>query len=396
MNKRAPAIIIAGFFTIFTAYAVRYCYGMLLPEMFPALSISKTQAGVIYSSYFIAYTIFSPLLGLLADRYSIRAILTLFVAILGTGAYLMSQSSSVLNASLFFALAGIGHSACWVPVVTLIQRWVSDKRRGTALAFADLGNSIGIIIWSLIIPLIVRAYSWRAGWISLGILAFMVAGMNLLLVKDHPKDRHSSQHPTFDKMISENIGITYLRLLSDQKFWLIGLSYLLLGFSVLIPYTFLSTYAAKELAIPYDASTGLIGMIAVASILGKLILGYLSDTIGRVKIMMVCAALLAAGNLGMAYSQRLLTLSLSSALFGFGYGAVWSVYAASAVDYFSRKSSGSVIGLWTMYLGVGSILSPILSGWAIDATGTYASAFTLALAGAFIAILLLWPVDRNF
>ena len=135
MPKRAVAVIIAGFFTLFIAYAVRYAYGMLLPEMLQTLSISKAEAGVVYSSYFIAYTIFSPILGVLADRHDVRTILTVFVAILGAGAFLMSYSSSVLNASLFFTLAGIGHSACWVPVVALIQRWVSDRRRGMALAF---------------------------------------------------------------------------------------------------------------------------------------------------------------------------------------------------------------------------------------------------------------------
>ena len=87
MNKRAIAVIIAGFFTIFIAYSIRYGYGMLLPEMLTSLSISKTQAGVIYSSYFIAYTLFSPLLGFMADRYDVRIILTIFVAILGTGSH---------------------------------------------------------------------------------------------------------------------------------------------------------------------------------------------------------------------------------------------------------------------------------------------------------------------
>ncbi len=48
MSKRAVVIIFAGFLTVFIAYAVRYAYGMLLPEMLHTLSISKTQAGVVY------------------------------------------------------------------------------------------------------------------------------------------------------------------------------------------------------------------------------------------------------------------------------------------------------------------------------------------------------------
>ena len=152
MSGRAIGVIAAGFLTVFTSFAVRYTYGLLLPEMLPSLAISKTQAGMIYSSYFVAYTLFSPVLGLLADRFNIRIILTLFVVLLGAGAFLMSFSTSVLNASLFFTLAGIGHSACWVPVVALIQRWVSDRRMGTALAFTLQKNCPSLRVIDSIFP----------------------------------------------------------------------------------------------------------------------------------------------------------------------------------------------------------------------------------------------------
>ena len=229
MSKRAVAIIIAGFFTVFTAFAVRYIYGILLPEMLPSLAISKTEAGVIFASYLIAYMVFSPILGLLTDRYDVRLILTLFVVLLGAGALFMSYASSMVNASLFFMLAGLGHSACWVPVVTLIQRWVSDKRRGTALAFTDLGSASGIAVWSAVMPIIVANYDWRAGWTSVGLSAFLVAAMNFFPVRSHPGGKPGMQGKISSKPSREPIGVTYKKILYDNKFWVIGLSYLFIG-----------------------------------------------------------------------------------------------------------------------------------------------------------------------
>jgi sugar phosphate permease len=395
MSKRTVAIIIAGFFTVFIAFAVRYAYGLLLPEMLPALAISKTQAGVVYSSYFIAYTVFSPILGLWADRYDTRFILTFFVGILGLGAFLMSYSSSVSNASLFFALAGIGHSACWAPVVALIQRWVSDKRRGIALAFTDIGSATGIAVWSALLPIIVATYNWRTGWTSLGMFAFLVAGMNGFLVRSHPEQESSSQHATSTRVTHETVRETYKRLLYNRTFWLIGLSYLAIAFSILIPFTFLSIYVAQDLEMPYEAATRLIAVIAIAGVLGKLVLGHLSDTMRRIRVMMLCGALVATGCLGMVYFQGYITLVLCTFIFGIGYGAIWPVYAASAVDYFSKESAGSVVGLWTIYLGVGSMLSPVMTGWTIDVTGGYAWAFILAMIGAVISLLLLLPISKT-
>ena len=395
MSRRTVAIIIAGFFTVFIAFAVRYAYGLLLPEMLPALAISKTQAGIVYSSYFIAYTLFSPILGLLADRYNSRIILTFFVAILGLGAFLMSYSSSVTNASFFFALAGIGHSACWAPVVALIQRWVSDKRRGIALAITDMGSATGIAVWSVLIPIIVATYSWQTGWISLGMFTLLVAGMNGFLVRSHPEQKSGSQRPTSTPFTHESVGATYRRLLYNGTFWLIGLSYLAIAFSILIPFTFLSIYVSQGLGMSYEAATRLIAVIAIAGVLGKLVLGHLSDTLGRIRVMMLCGVLVAAGCLGMACFQGYITLLLCTLIFGFGYGAIWPVYAASAVDYFSKELGGSVVGLWTIYLGVGSMLSPVMTGWTIDATGGYAWAFIMAMISAVMSFLLLLPISKT-
>jgi MFS family permease len=394
MSKRAVGIIISGFFTLFVSFAIRYAYGLLLPYMLPSLAISKTGAGIIYSSYFIAYTVFSPVLGLMVDRYDAKVLLSLFVAILGIGAYLMSFSSTVIHASLFFALAGIGHSACWVPVVTVVQRWVSERRRATVLAIVDLGSASGIAVWSIIIPLIVGAFSWRGGWVSLGLLAFMVAGMNFFLMRSHPPVESDAQSPRAAFSARIPIKAVYVAIFREVKFYLIGLSYLLISFSILIPFAFLATYATQELLIPYKSAASLVAVIAVAGAFGKLFLGHLSDIAGRVRVMMLCGALTAAGALGMAYAQGFFVLAIFTTVFGIGYGTIWPVYAASARDFFSKEYAGSVIGLWTLYHGIGSILAPMIAGWTIDATGSYVWAFILSVISAVMSLLLLVPIAR--
>ena len=393
MNKRALAVLAACFCTVFTTYAIRYSYGVLLPEMLPTLAISKTEAGVIYAAYFIAYTVFSPVLGLLADRYDVRVLLTVFAALLGGGTFLMAYSSSTVQASLFFALAGIGASACWAPAMALAQRWASDKRRGMTLAFIDVGSSLGVIWSGTVVPRIAMTYSWKTGWMSLGTLAFLLIVINFVMVRSHPAEQATNGNPEIGRRPVESVRITYSRLLRDTRFWLIGLAYLLTGFSIIIPFTFLSTYAVQELAFSYEVATRLITVIGITAMVGKLVMGPYSDRIGRIKIMMLCTILIAAGSLGMAYSRGWM-LTLVTAIFGLGYGTVWSMYAASASDYFSKELAGSVVGLWTFYLGIGSILAPVIAGWIADITGSLVWSFILAMAAAVISLFLLLTVWR--
>jgi len=395
MTKRTIGVIVAGFFTLFIAFSIRYSYGLILPYMLSSLAISKTEAGVIFSSYFITCTLLAPVFGTLADRFDTRVILTMFVAVLGVGAYLMSFSSSVIQACIFFAVIGIGHSACWAPVVTVVMRWVSQKRRGIIISIVDLGSTAGIAVCGLMIPVIIGGSSWRTVWVSLGITAFVVAGMNFFLVRSHPQGQPGTQDPENEQKVQVPVKEAYKTIFRDSKFYLIGFSYLFISFSILIPFTFLATYATQELMIPYASAAGLFVVIAITGAIGKLILGYVSDRVGRIKIMMLCGLLTASGTLGMAYAQKLSMLFIFSMIFGIGYGTLWPVYAASARDLFPKNYSGSVIGLWTLYHGLGSIISPVLSGWVIDATGTYVWAFILAMSCSFLSLLLLLPITKT-
>lgn len=395
MQKRVVAIITAGFFTLFAAFAIRYAYGLVLPYMLSALKISKAQAGVIFSSYFIAATMLSPLIGVLIDRFDARIILSVFVAILGVGACLMSVSSSVVQASIFFAITGIGHSACWAPVVAVVMRWVSPKRRGIAISVVDLGTTAGIACWSILVPIIIRDHTWRTVWLSLGISALVVAGMNFFLIKSRPETEVGKGDPVYAQKVEVSAHGSYRDIFRDRRFYLISFSYLFISFSVIIPFTFLITYATQRLMIPYASATSLLFVMAAIGAVGKLILAHISDRAGRISIMILCGLLTASGSFGMAYACELTTLYIFSALFGIGYGTLWAVYAASARDLFPGKYSGSIIGLWTLFHGVGSIIAPVFSGWTIDASGNYYYAFILAASASVLSALLLLPVRKK-
>ena len=394
MPKRVIAIITAGFLTLFIAFAIRYAYGLVLPHMLAALNISKTEAGVIFSSYFIAATLLAPLIGILIDRFDAKIILSVFVAILGVGTCLMSLASSVLQASIFFAIAGIGHSACWAAVVIVVMRWVSPQRRAIAVSIVDLGTTAGIGVWSILVPIIIRDHNWRTVWLSLGITGLVVAAMNFFLIKSHPEAQTGAPEPGTAQKTEVSVDGSYKVIFRDARFYLIGFSYLFISFSIIIPFTFLISYTTQKLMIPYASATSLLLAMAVAGAIGKLILAHISDRVGRIKIMMLCGLLTALGSLGMAYARELSVLWIFSAVFGIGYGTLWAVYAASARDLFPGNLSGTILGLWTLFHGVGSVIAPVLSGWTIDATGTYYWAFMLAVSASIVSLLLLLPVRR--
>jgi MFS family permease len=390
MNRRAVAVLLACFGTVFTAYAIRYSYGTLLPGMLTTLAIGKAQAGVIYAAYFVAYTLLSPVMGILSDRYDMRLLISISVAVMGVGTFLMQYATTVWQASLFFTIAGLGCAACWAPVMAVAQRWASRGRRGLILAMVDAGSTLGVIAAGSVAPLIAAGSYWPRGWLYLGILGVLLGVVDFILIRSYPPSGVPAALKQ-DRGNSPTGNIDYKRFFSDRRFWLIGLAYLMTGFAVMVPFTFISTFALQERSFSYTGAGLLVTVIGAAGLIGKLTLGPWSDRLGRLIIMLGCALLITAGCLGMAFGRGWV-IYLMAALFGAGYGACWSLYAACAADFFSIKAAGGIIGIWTFYLGIGLLSSPILAGWIGDRSGSLKGAFILAAAAGLISLALLWPL----
>jgi len=226
----------------------------------------------------------------------------------------------------------------------------------------------------------------------MGLSAFLVAGMNFFLVRSSPEEKEGGHSGSKPLLAREPVRMIYKKALCERNFWLLGLSYFLLGCAIIIPFTFLSSYAVNGLKWSYESGSRLLAVVAVAGMVGKLLLGHLSDSLGRVRIMMVCGVLVGLGCIGIARFEEVWTIRAFTALFGMGYGAIWPVYAAAVRDFFQKESAGSIMGLWTLILGIGTTLSPVLSGWTIDVTGSYRTGFMLAFAAGATSLLLLLPL----
>jgi sugar phosphate permease len=389
MPKRL--VLIACFLTVFVAYAIRYGYGILLPEMLDSLHITKTDAGVIYSAFLIAYTVFSPVCGFISDRFGSRWLISSLVVIMGIGTCLMSAASSILQASLYFALAGIGAAACWAPVVALAQKWSSHTSRGKTLSYIDIGSALGFVAMGAFIPFIIRNYDWRAGWLILGIVTVACGVFNFTVMKNPPSETISVNAPG---PASPKHKLDFAALFLNSRFWLFGVSYLFVGVAVMAPITFLNTYVVQELDYPFIIGANVMIVLGIGAIVSKLIIGPLSDKSGRLIMMYLCGFLMCLGILLMMI-PNIITVFVATFIFSLGYGVVWALYAAAASDYFDKASSGTIVGIWTVFLGIGLALAPILSGWLADRTGTFNWTFLLGGAGGILSSVLLLPLWKT-
>jgi sugar phosphate permease len=390
-------ILIASYLSIFTTISVRFSYNILMPEMIASLKITKIQAGGISSSFYLVYAIFSPFLGFLVDRVSARKLFILSSVIMGTGTFLMGKSVSFLQACFFFAIVALGSSGMWTPVLTLVQRWFGVRRRGMVLGILSTGFAIGYGIMGLILPPLVAQFGWRTCWFILSVPAFALVLINGCLIRTKPQDLNLRPwgegpfSPIGTPSQTSIGGLCYGDLLKTCNLWLVAISYFFIAFTAYVLNIFIVTYGNMELRFPYDQAAKLASAIAFSGALGALLIPFISDFLGRKRcLILIDVSLSASIILIISAGSNWDVLLIAVCIFGFFYASVWPMYAAAAADFFPREVTGSVLGFWTIFYGLGVMLAGILGGYIADLTGSFtrsfiAAAFAGALGASFIS-----------
>jgi sugar phosphate permease len=393
-------VLSLSFANFFVAYSIRLGYSILLPEMSKSLSLTKAQGGLIFSFFFFAYLLFSPFAGNLTDRLGARKVVCVFSIVLASGTTLMGKISSFWGGVAFFTIAGIGASALYAPLISVVLLWFSEKRRGISLGILQMGSALGMGAMGILLPILVLNFGWRFSWYFLGGSMLVLAFMNGLFLRSSPREINLISRSSDHRGLKEWEGgekSDYREVFRLHLFWIIGFSYFFISASFYAIYTFLVMYAVREIGISYSLASGFVTMMAIAGLLGAPTMLHLSDQIGRRKTILICHLSIFLSAFGLILSRGSVAgIMASMGGLGFFSHPIWPLYGACAKDYFKGNMTGTIVGLWTIFYGVGGIIAPTVAGYLADQTETFRHSFVFAMIlVSFSSFFMILMKEKN-
>ncbi len=145
-------------------------------------------------------------------------------------------------------------------------------------------------------------------------------------------------------------------------------------------------------------AVGALALAGVLNIVGRPIIGVLSDTIGREVSYTVAMALsIGAILLVLLYGsgEEFWPLILYVGLAGMSEGVSGLVVNAKAADIFPARTLGTVMGLVDVGRGVGIAVGPVLGGLLFDIRGDYVWAFSIAIALTIASMFTMWSIGSG-
>jgi predicted MFS family arabinose efflux permease len=370
--------------TVANGPVVFFTFGLLLG---PITTEFGWNRATFSSSLLVGHTLAAlayPFMGRAIDRHGIRRVTLTFIPLfaLSTAALSLTPPSRLV----FITLAGICGliSTGQAPpaYAKAVSAWF-DERRGLALGIAMAGIGIGATAVPQFARWAIEAFGWRAAYVALGALTFVVAFPSVALLVREPEEPTNRG----DTRAMTHSGLSVAESLRSSSFWLIAASVLLVVTTIngivghLVP-------MLTDRGLNVGQATATLSAVGLSTIAGRLAAGYLLDRFfapyvaaGLFLLPIVAISLLTTGVAGTG--PVLAAMSL-----GFGLGAEVDVIGFLVSRYFGLRAYGEVYGYLFAIFTLGTGFGPVLMAICFDMTRSYDVAL-IGLAGALVGASIL-------
>ncbi len=383
-------IVVTGAAVSFACLGLgRFSLGMLLPSMGLSLDLNYSQMGLIGTGNFAGYMGSIVLAGIIADAIGARWTIFVGLVLVGGSMILISQAAGYLEVMSLYVATGIGSGLANIPMMGLVSRWFTKSTRGRAAGIILSGSGTAIVLTGLLIPWINRstgADGWRTGWLTIGIIAVVIAAVAANFLRDDPAEKGVApldavagppDRPTSD-----------IRPTGPWTMVHLGFVYAFFGATYAVYVTFIVVELVNERGFGENAAGIFWAVVGGISILSGPVFGFLSDRLGRKFGMMLAYFMFAISYVLAALDLPTPFLYASIAIFGLTVWSVPTIMSAAAGDYAGPLRAAKALGFITLFFGVGQIVGPYVAGLTADMTGSFRIAFWLCAFLSLVAVLL--------
>ena len=367
------------------AYGTMYSYSVFFKPIVASFGWDRATVSSIYSLSLVFRGAVAIGVGWLADRYGAMKLTAFCGVMMGLGLILSGLVTSLWQLYVSYALIlSIGLSGSFTIGSAVTAQWFK-KRRALALAIVSTGSGMGTLI---IVPLaerLIQWHDWSTTFIFFGVASSVLIISAAFLLKP-PKAVIAGDRSSGGSKSEGPVDRTLRQAAFSKEMILLVIAFSMLFFCMQMVMIHLVNHAT-DIGIDSLQAAGLISIIGVVSIAGRLTMGSASARIGTANTLIICISLCIAALAWLLFSKSIVQFYIFAVVFGFSYGGEIPLIPLFIGEFFGVRAMAALIGLLLFSGNVIGAIGPLLGGKIFDLTASYRCAFATALVAAVMALL---------
>lgn len=335
--------------------------------------------------------------GVLLQKFGARKLMIAAGIMWGLGWLTTGFATNIFMLYISFGvLAGCASGFGYNPGVVTAVSWFPDRK-----GFAS-GMAVGVCgMSSLIVAPLANFLLTRLNVLT----AFRLIGGFFLLISvatswyiDGPEPGWKPEGYIAPKTIAGSEGKTWREMLRDPRCYLLWGTLLCASVAGLMLIGHASKIGQEVAGITAAQAALLVGIMAVANFAGRLILGSLSDIMGRHQIVI---GVMLFSALDMVFLSRVSGFGgfvIAIVMAGVCFGGTLAVFSALSSDTFGPKYNGINYSIIFTGYGIASIVGPNVATSIKSSSGSYSGAFLFAAVCSIVAAVLCltaWMMNKK-
>lgn len=322
--------------------------------------------------------------GKLLQKFGGRAVTIIGAVVFGSGLILTGLVPDTAPNMLYFTysfLIGMGNGITYCGAMYCVMGWFPDKK-GLAAGLCMAFNGRSSAFLAPLCAYITAAFNVKVTLFSCGIVCAVICivcglGMKSAPLGYVPEGYTPAASGTVLSSQLESWPIS--RAGKTKQFWLqLGAQAFFPAFYLIMFSRFSMFMTDKGIDLAY-ATLG-VSLYNVGNVLGRLVLGKLTDNLGYKKVYVCCWALCMVCGICLLTGSSVAMILVAYICLGAGFGATNSVYPVMTNTSFGPVYAGNIYGFALLGYMVMTQVIPRVTAASIASTGGYGVAFTMAFA----------------
>ncbi|WP_031548768.1 MFS transporter [Salinicoccus luteus] len=391
-------VAVCGLAVFFSGPGQTYSNAAFIDEYIKEFGWSRTEVSSLYSFATLVAGFVMIGVGNFIDRFGQKKMMIIAAIVLALATFFNSFVQNMFMLAIgFFFIRLFGQGSMTLIPNTLVPQWFIRKR-GLAFSLMMLGSFSSAMLFPIINVWLISEWGWRFAWQFWGFALLVIfVPIAWIFIRNTPEEMGLSPDGLRLNIDgNEEDGGDDIHVLEDS--WTLKeatrtLSFWTLLICVGIPsmintgITFHIVSIFKENGLEMGASAMVLSLMAMVGIPMSFVSGLITDRIRTnyilVMIFVIEIILLLFLNNVTTYALAILfgvIWGMSNGLERIGTNVVWS-------NYFGRRYVGSINGVGSTMVVIGSSLGPLPFGLGYDMFGSYTFILTLMVVFPVIGII---------
>ena len=371
-----------------------YAWSVFIKPLNDEFGWTRAEIAMAFSICAMAFGLTTFIAGKMSDKYGPRIVVVVGSIILAIGFVLSGYIQSKEQLYLTYGLiAGFGGGLVYLPPIATAPKWWPD-RKALATGFAVVGLGLGSFIMAPLATYLITqpGLGWRYVFIYVGIAMGIMGLISAWCLSVPPAgwkpagwNPPVSTNPSTSKA---NRDYTFSETIRTPQFWMLYVAYFCGCFAGLMVIGHIAGHGRDAGLTPMQAATA-VSILAIFNAVTRILIGAIADKVGtKASFVGIFALQVAAMVLLFPAGSSAMFLGIVAALIGWNYGAMFTLFPASCLNYYGPTSQGSNYGLLFTAFGVAGFIGPLVGGLLKDSTSTYSAPFLVGAAVVAVSVII--------